>query len=377
MEKNVKPGFKKLCNDVKERDMGKSSTRHSGIECLRILAALFVVMLHYNDGRAFTYVAEGSGNQYLLFLIESIGVCAVDLFVLISGYFLCSTQKRSVLKPLELIVQVIVFREAEYVIKVLIGQSAISIKQMVVLLVPNNYFVILYAAVYFISPYINVLMRNFTKKQWHQLIAILVLTFSVWPTLVDLSEEVLGSEWFGLSTVSAWGSQQGFNVVNFLLMYVLGGYLRYCGIPEKYNKTRILLPVWIGSVVGIFVWSLITQKLTLMELRSAWVYHNPLVILSTVVLFAMFTNLKITSKVINNLSSAAFTCFLLHSKILGLFDIETAVQSNMGLLLMHILFVALCSYLLAWVVHKLYHFMTAWAFKLIARIKWCKAVEYI
>lgn len=354
-----------------------TKTRNSGIELLRILATLFVVMLHYNDGRAFTYVADGSVNQYLLFFVESISICAVDLFVLVSGYFLCSTQKRSVLKPMELLVQVVVFREAEYVIKALIGHSAISVKRMILLLIPNSYFVILYTVVYFVSPYLNTMMRNLTKKQWHQFVGILMLLFSVWPTLVDLSEEVLGWEWFGLSTVAAWGSQQGFNVVNFFLMYVLGGYLRYCGIPEKCNKMRVLFPAWVGTVLGIFAWVLATQNLTFLELKSAWVYHNPLVILSAVLLLAMFAKLEMSSKVINSLSTASFTCFILHTNIIGLFDIQSAAQSNMGVLLAHLLFVVVSCYLLAWVAHKLYHWMTGWGFKRISRIKWFRAVEYI
>ena len=90
---------------------------------------------------------------------------------------------------------------------------------MIRLLLPDNYFVILYVVVYFVSPYINAIMRSLTKKQRYQYVGILLL-FSVWPTLADLSEEVLGWEWYGLSTIAAWGSQQGFNMVNFLLMYV-------------------------------------------------------------------------------------------------------------------------------------------------------------
>lgn len=34
----------------------KKGTRESGIELLRILAIMGVVVLHYNDGRAFNYV---------------------------------------------------------------------------------------------------------------------------------------------------------------------------------------------------------------------------------------------------------------------------------------------------------------------------------
>ncbi len=47
--------------------MNEKKERESGIELLRILTMLGVVMLHYNDGRAFKYVTEGSHSQYILF----------------------------------------------------------------------------------------------------------------------------------------------------------------------------------------------------------------------------------------------------------------------------------------------------------------------
>lgn len=80
--------------------------RESGIELLRILAACGVILLHYNDGKAFKWVESNTINQYLLFGIESLCICAVDLFMVISGYFLGTTQKRKAIKPVELILQI-------------------------------------------------------------------------------------------------------------------------------------------------------------------------------------------------------------------------------------------------------------------------------
>ena len=84
--------------------------RQSNIELLRILAILVVILLHYNNdssGGGFRFVEPGSLNQGILFLIECCAVCAVDLFVLVSGYFLSKTEKRDPWKAVELVVQVI------------------------------------------------------------------------------------------------------------------------------------------------------------------------------------------------------------------------------------------------------------------------------
>lgn len=73
----------------------KQIARESGIEMLRMISMLFVIILHYNSGRAFEYVHEGSINFYVLNIMECVAICAVDLFVLISGYFLSATQKEA------------------------------------------------------------------------------------------------------------------------------------------------------------------------------------------------------------------------------------------------------------------------------------------
>jgi surface polysaccharide O-acyltransferase-like enzyme len=96
--------------------------RQSGIELLRILAAMGVVVLHYNNpmiGGGLTY-AKGI-NSALLYLLEALFVCAVNLFVLINGYFDINHQSRDLIKPLRLIVEVIFFNEAFYLLHFIIG----------------------------------------------------------------------------------------------------------------------------------------------------------------------------------------------------------------------------------------------------------------
>ena len=100
-----------------EKDIRKK--RESGIELLRILAMCGVVLLHINE-KALPDCTVGSGNYYILETIESINICAVDLFIMISGYFLCVSQKRVLLKPLALFIQVVVFAQVNFLVRVLI-----------------------------------------------------------------------------------------------------------------------------------------------------------------------------------------------------------------------------------------------------------------
>lgn len=72
--------------------------RESNIELLRILAMIGVIVLHYNNseiGGALKYVQPDSLNEIILLALESMFICAVDVFVLITGYFLSNSRKRN------------------------------------------------------------------------------------------------------------------------------------------------------------------------------------------------------------------------------------------------------------------------------------------
>ena len=104
--------------------------RLSGIELLRIIAMAGVIILHYNNGQiggGLKFVSEGSVQQYLLYFTENLFIGAVDLFVMISAFFLCTTNKRKSIKVFELILQVILFDEAFYIASIIRGGNKCSL----------------------------------------------------------------------------------------------------------------------------------------------------------------------------------------------------------------------------------------------------------
>ena len=340
----------------------KKQGRQSGIELLRILTIMGVVLLHYNNGWGLKAVPPGSSQQ-LLYFLESLCICAVDLFVLISGYFLSGTQRRSLLKPLELLIQVIAFEVGIYLVLVIISGSHLSVSYFLECLVPDNYFVILYTAVYLVSPYLNRLFATFDTREWNRFLLTAMLLFSVYPTAVDLFEELTQVQWPGLSTISAFGGQQGFTVVNFLLLYSVGAYLRHNSLPKWLEGKGRQLTVFLLSVAVLFPWALATENLRRFELRSAWIYHNPLVILTAAALFSLFRSFRFQSRVINELSGAGFTCFLFHGYLLEYFRIEEALTKGTVYLLFHILFTAAACYLVSYAAYKVYSLATGWFFR--------------
>ena len=210
--------------------------RQSNIELLRIFAIIGVVILHYNNpaiGGGIKYAEEGSINFYILYFLESMFVCAVDLFMLISGYFMCKSKKINLWKPLELLFQVMLFKEATYLLRILMHSIPFSFKSIFTSLIPANYFVILYCCVFVLSPYLNKFICELSQKKQGELMYIVIILFAVYPTAVDVLSELRADEFIGLSSVGMYGSQYGYSIVNFILMYLIGAYLQL-GKPKFY-----------------------------------------------------------------------------------------------------------------------------------------------
>jgi len=76
-----------------------NNSRLSNIELLRMLAMLMILIIHANMQsliRPTSIDLENSPIQVITrYLIESFGIVGVDIFVLISGWFLIKTRPKS------------------------------------------------------------------------------------------------------------------------------------------------------------------------------------------------------------------------------------------------------------------------------------------
>lgn len=242
-------------------------SRQSNVELLRILAMLGVVILHYNSiGGGFANVPPGGGTMWLLYGLEGLFICCVNLFVLITGYFSCTQKKCRPGKALELVVQVVVFQEIAYGISLLRGE-AFSLRDLVMSLVPNNYFVSLYIAVYLLSPFLNLLMSKLSRQGMTRLLGLCLLIFSLFPTVTEAADALLRENFPGLSPISLKGSISGYSVVNFTMMYLLGAYLRLQDIrvKKRYSVGALVLLTGILTLWGYFD----------SADGMAWAYCNP------------------------------------------------------------------------------------------------------
>lgn len=333
-------------------------SRESNIELLRILTMMGVIILHYNNasiGKGFSLVETNSLNYFFLNFIESVFVCAVDLFMIISGYFMFKSNKRDLWKPIQLLIQVMIFSSAKYIFFQGVLERDFEFGEFVRSLIPSNYFVILYIVVFLVSPYINILFNNINEKQTCKLIIILIILFSLYPTAVDVLREVSKTEFIGLSSIGMYGSQYGYSIINFILCYCIGIYIRKNEANLKKISNSLLIVVIIVSVFVMTVWSLINDMVGYYVEKSAWEYCNPLVILTGGCFFLLFKRINIKkSKSINSLAKGSFTVYLLHINLVTHINIVKFINRNIIILIFHMVCSVVMIYISCWCVYYVY-----------------------
>ena len=193
---------------------------------------------------------------------------------MISAYYLTDSQNRKTIKVVELIIQVIVFREAFYVMSTLLNKEPLSLKEFLINLLPVNYFVILYGVLYIISPYINILLDHLSRDALKKFLVVVLLLFSVWPVTVDIIETLYDNQLNGLSSIGLYGNQSGYTIVNFIVVYLVGAYIR----KNEHRESPIKLVGMVTALVGMMTFISMYEYSHIGKV-IIWHYDNPFVIL--------------------------------------------------------------------------------------------------
>lgn len=289
--------------------MSRENERNSSIELLRILAGMAVVILHFNffpgGGGAVEY-AHGFGKIALI-IIESGCICAVNVFVLISGWFNIESYRINVARLLAILIQTCVFSFGFKFLSCFMC-GVCDVKGLLYALMPINYYVILYITLMILAPFVNTMVNSLSDKGKWQLLVISNLLLCIYPTFVDIIQECAEKNLSGLSSIGLEGSGGGYTIVNFLLVYVTGACIRKLDIVNKVRE-GICYIVLLVVIVAITLWHMILPD-------TAWMYSNPLVIFEAVIVFVVFAKMEFHNKVINAVAPASFTCYLINVPVL-------------------------------------------------------------
>lgn len=116
----------------------QKTPRESGLELYRIIAMLLIVAHHYvvNSGLLdVMYESPLEGKAVFMFLFGMWGKTGINCFVLITGYFMC-TSRITIRKFLKLLLVVYFYRIVIYVALSMAGYNDVSLSGIVKLLLP-------------------------------------------------------------------------------------------------------------------------------------------------------------------------------------------------------------------------------------------------
>lgn len=333
-------GSSEIMNNADEKRLGN-------LDVLRILATTGVIILHINSfsiGGLLDSSAFLSTNSLLAYTGESIFASAVNVFLIISGFFLSQRKCIKLSKALKLLLEVSAISIAVYLATVVLKRNTFTLSGFITHVLPVNYYVILYSALFLFSPLINSLIDiTATKHKLKMFVSAYLSIFILWPFFVSLMESYSDLKLAGLSTIGIEGDMGGYTIINFMGMYLIGATIRKSGYRLR---SAYCLGGLLSCWAAITIWKLFedTHNITSISLD----YNNPLIVLSSLLSVLLFLNLNIkTNKIINIMAKASFIVYLIQGYFLHFINAIPYANSVTPLLISRILIIIIVIWLIA------------------------------
>lgn len=293
--------------------------RMANIEALRLVAMMMVVSLHYLGKGGLLGKLDGplSGKDHTAWLLESFSIVAVNVYVLISGYFLVETKFR-IKRVITLVLQILFYSCLIPVILILTGQLSFGeltlydIWQCIFPVQMKQYwFMSAYVLLFLLTPLLNAAVHAVKKEQLLGVIALLLCVESFGKTVIPARLAL---------------DNEGYDALWFMTVYLIAAYIRLYGIPflEKKNRAAVC---YVLSCLGIYGLIMLIRGLCLVTGRfedfmtSPVAYNHLLTIWAAVALFYAFRNWEFGKK---ESGLSAFVCriapyslgvYLLHEQL--------------------------------------------------------------
>lgn len=277
--------------------------RLSNIELLRIISMLMILALHVN------FFLLGSPSKAEINLspigatvrtfLEFVCIVAVNVFVLISGWFGINVKKKGLLSFLY---QILFFYLGVYIIFVIIGEKPFNLNgiEEAFFLKKTGWFIKSYLCLYFLSPVLNMFVEKATERQ----LKLVLITFFAFQSLYG---------WLYPDATKYFAG--GYSAISFIGLYLLARYIRLYGKDFKIFNLKPQHDLLIFFVICLLetIFFVIFRINNLAFVSILWIYSSPFVIISALYLLLYFSKIEITSTAINKIAKSSFSAYLFHS----------------------------------------------------------------
>lgn len=272
--------------------------RNSTFELLRIISILLIIIFHYSSKGGYV----GNTNPYSIGVFLSFGELGVNLFMLITGYYMINTNRKWE-KVILILAQVYFYNIINSTIVFLNSGDPYTINNVIKILIPNTFYwyIKAYLLIYIFSPYINKLLKTLTQKDYIALLTISLVIWSVIPSFL----QILG--------ISAETTSLFYNrFIWLLIVYCIGAYINLYVKDTHIRKSlmffsaaTLLLLVYIGIAVTFQVGFIKTQGFI--------PPNSVLLFFLSLAIFLLFAKISpFNSRTINLFANCTLGIYMLH-----------------------------------------------------------------
>ncbi len=338
--------------------MKSKSVRNANMELLRMISMIMVTTLHAlaKSDLLPTFVLHVPFNGWIAWIFEVLSVGAVNIFMLISGYFLVNSEFK-IKRLIELLVQTFLYSVMPFIIFLVTGRLTSEERNIYSIL--NNFlpvhmetywFITAYVVVYMLSPVITKGLKTVTKRQLITAIICLLIYECFLKSILP----------FRLTTDS-----KGYGFLWYLIMFLIGAYFRLFGfklIDKQYKGWILYLGGSALVLLGTFtIGKIIAATDRLGGLQGLFTeYNHVFTLISAVGIFAAFIHMKPMNekvgRVICILSPMALGVYLLQESLVlryewqKWFGLPNSLDSATPLFILRIVAAVLGMYILGTVI---------------------------
>lgn len=300
----------------KQLPVKKPSARNYGIDLLRCFAMAMIVMLHtLSKSGLLTETTVGSLKYEIVWFMEIFCYCAVDCFIIISG-FVGLNSKFRISRILLLWLQV-EFYSVGLTVLMQIVQGDFNLQELLRSLLPvstNAYwFFTQYFVLSFFMPFINKLVLSMTIRQNGLFVGMMLVFFSLLPMLYAVPVDILGE-----FNEKIFYTERGYSVLWMIVMYSLGAFINRLVNSQRLDRIKGYVYFLVFMCSDIIIWIihyLCVNRENKVSQYFVVSYTSPFVVLSAVGMFMFFSKMQFcdrANKLISFFSAGAFSVYLIH-----------------------------------------------------------------
>ena len=288
----------------RSKNMSPSSqTRDSNMELLRIVATFFILIVHcngwlLNDFNELSWKSGSLAAQISRPIIQAISCIGVDLFILISGFFSIRPKLKSIINLFSVL---FFFYVGTYIWRCAMGCVSFNLGMLfyhACAFSRENWFIQAYLFLMLLSPILNAFVESVDKKK----LSLFVLVYAGCALYFSCIKH---STYFYFN--------DGYSVTCFILLYLIGRYIRLYLRTDLERIPSLLL--WVGYVFSTLILSLSYFLGTIgpINLSGFAQYDSLFVIIPAVLLFLLFGRISFSSRFVNFIGKSCLAVFILHT----------------------------------------------------------------